>query len=475
MQSASKYYIVELHLVVNDQQNRFLDKAFDFGRMIYNATLGTALGQLQQMRESKEWAKIKAMPKGDDRNKAMAAIYNDYHLSDYHLRTIANNHRKASGRNDIGSHEAQHIAKNVWKALERYIFKGGGRPKFKSALRGINSIEGGDIHDIKFKPELNSISWRKQLIKVLIPDTAYMREALASDKKVKFCRIVKRKYKGKLVWNVQVCVAGDPPVRKIYADCSKVMGIDPGPSEIAYFSEQRADKCPVAPNVDMKYKEIRVLYRAIERSRRATNPNNYNPDGTCKGGKLTWVISNRCKKLLAKLAEYFRCLAETRKRDHGQLINELLQIAGTIKVEDNNYRAFQRCFGRSSTRSGMGSFFDHLNARAEHVGCQVKELDAFKLKMSQYDPATNKYTKKPLGLRWHRWGESDVLVQRDLMSAFLACYATDNGHDRELLLKKWPKAYALLNAKGFCRIKPLDKAKDSKPPLASASANKDHK
>ena len=118
MQSASKYYIVELHLVVNDQQNRFLNKAFDFGRMIYNATLGTALGQLQQMRESKEWAKIKAMPKGDARNKAMAAIYNDYHLSDYHLRTIANNHRKASGRNDIGSHEAQHIAKNVWKALE---------------------------------------------------------------------------------------------------------------------------------------------------------------------------------------------------------------------------------------------------------------------------------------------------------------------------------------------------------------------
>ena len=58
MQSASKYYIVELHLVVNDQQNRFLNKAFDFGRMIYNATLGTALGQLQQMRESKEWAKI---------------------------------------------------------------------------------------------------------------------------------------------------------------------------------------------------------------------------------------------------------------------------------------------------------------------------------------------------------------------------------------------------------------------------------
>ena len=42
MRTSTSSYIVELPLRVNDQQNRFLEKAFEFGRTLYNATLGTA-------------------------------------------------------------------------------------------------------------------------------------------------------------------------------------------------------------------------------------------------------------------------------------------------------------------------------------------------------------------------------------------------------------------------------------------------
>ena len=45
MHTTTPSYIVELPLRVNDQQNRFLEKAFEFGRTLYNATLGTALGR----------------------------------------------------------------------------------------------------------------------------------------------------------------------------------------------------------------------------------------------------------------------------------------------------------------------------------------------------------------------------------------------------------------------------------------------
>jgi len=55
MHTTTPSYIVELPLRVNDQQNRFLEKAFEFGRTLYNATLGTALGRLQRMRETQEW------------------------------------------------------------------------------------------------------------------------------------------------------------------------------------------------------------------------------------------------------------------------------------------------------------------------------------------------------------------------------------------------------------------------------------
>ena len=117
MRTSTSSYIVELPLRVNDQQNRFLEKAFEFGRTLYNATLGTALGRLQRMRETKEWREARDMSKGRDRTKAFNAIHKSFGLTEFGLVTIANDHRKASGRNDIGAHEAQNIGKTVWKAL----------------------------------------------------------------------------------------------------------------------------------------------------------------------------------------------------------------------------------------------------------------------------------------------------------------------------------------------------------------------
>ena len=109
----------------------------------------------------------------------------------------------------------------------------------------------------------------------------------------------------------------------------------------------------------------------------------------------------------------------------------------------------------------MGMFVEHLKRKAESAGSKVIELNAYTLKMSQYDPPTNTYTKKPLKVRWHRWGGTRTLVQRDVMSAFLACYPTDKGHDQALLLRKWPTAEALLSGSGLCRQEPRNDQKDS--------------
>lgn len=123
---------------------------------------------------------------------------------------------------------------------------------------------------------------------------------------------------------------------------------------------------------------------------------------------------------------------------------------------------FQRSFGRSTNRRGMGKFVEHLKRKAESAGCEVIELNAYKLKMSQYDPPTDAYRKKPLKERWHRWGNTGTLVQRDAMSAFLACHATEKGHDRALLLEKWTTAEALLSGSGLCRHEPCSDPEVSK-------------
>lgn len=457
MKCTTPSFTVELPLRIDDENERFLSTAFDLGCSIYNATLRSAMECLKRMRNSPSWQEACAMQKGPERNKRLNALLYTYGLTEFKLKTTANNHRKKSGRNQLGAHEAQCLGRTVYRALERYLFKKGGKPRFKSRKQGLNSIEGTDNREIIYKPEQKAIYWRKHRLPIIWKETPWLKAALhecsapTRPRRVKFCRIVRKSIKGRTRWFVQLCVEGVPPKRSNYAPVSEVMGIDPGPSKIAYFHPQEAAIKMVAPNVDTKAAELRRLQRQIDRSLRANNPDNYEDDGRVKKGARKWKVSNRCARLFAKLKEQYRAAAETRKRDHGTLINQLLQRAGTIKIEKNSYKSYQRNFGRSTQRSGMGMFVQRLKSKAASAGCVVIELDARALKMSQYDPPTDTYTKKPLKQRWHRWGHTDTLVQRDIMSAYLACYVTSNGHDRRLLLDKWQAAEALLSDSGLCR------------------------
>ena len=530
--------VAELGLSVEDQVNKLLCKVLDLELKCYNGVMDFCRKELNCMRSSKEWQDAFKQPINNPaRIKKLSELCKAYHLTECDLMKRATRVCKEMGRDDMGAHEAQCIGRDVWRAVQPYLFKKGGKPRFKSASRGINTISGTDNKDIRFdivqldpnapqpkrrgmpkvevrngrkflvtddkykatkiKPTCHCLPkqpkaarpllyWRGYYIPIRYEETPYYRAAFSKDsdpnkpltadnfKRVKFCRIVRRSIKGKKRWFVQIYLEGKPPVRHPRAPITNCLGIDPGPQKIAYFAEKKVEQdagadgqesakveyeaaiVAVAPNVDMKAAETRRLQRKMERSRRAMNPDNYNANGTVKKGAHQWKKSNRYLKTQAKYQELGRKQAATRKRDHGTLINQLLAKGGTIKVEKNNYRAFQRShFSRSIQRSGIGEFFAHLKRSAASASLQVIELDPVRLKLSQYDPETDEYVKKPLGQRWHEWGHTGIEVQRDIMSAFLACYAdNDKGHDRALLLSKWPAVEALLRVSGLCRHKP---------------------
>ena len=54
------------------------------------------------------------------------------------------------------------------------------------------------------------IVWRKHVMPYMKPDTGYMKEARASDRHVKYCRIVRRTLNGVKRWFVQLVVEGLP-------------------------------------------------------------------------------------------------------------------------------------------------------------------------------------------------------------------------------------------------------------------------
>lgn len=81
------------------------------------------------------------------------------------------------------------------------------------------------------------------------------------------------------------------------------VGIDIGPQTLAYSAEGGADLVELADQVQCIEQEKSRLQRKMDRSRRASNPDNYVQDGTIKRGvKLTHNKSRRYCKLQKELA-----------------------------------------------------------------------------------------------------------------------------------------------------------------------------
>ncbi len=82
--------------------------------------------------------------------------------------------------------------------------------------------------------------------------------------------------KGKERFFLQLVAEGSSPLKHAYAGKDLRMAIDPGLGSLTYATEDGTiAKVQIAPSADTDHRAIRRIQRAMERSRRATNPDNY--------------------------------------------------------------------------------------------------------------------------------------------------------------------------------------------------------
>lgn len=287
------------------------------------------------------------------------------------------------------------------------------------------------------------------------PDTQagwYQQEALKCG--VKYCRIIRKWVGTKWKYYAQIVLEGYPPIKCDSNGVAKHpvkqgrVGIDIGTQTIAFSCKDVCDLRVLAPSARAQAKslvnEIAATLRAMNRSRRATNPKYYNPDGTIKRlkrqhgqkQKREWKYSKRYYRLRAKLRNLYCKLADIRKMEHNILANELLAHGNKFVVEDMNYKALQKRsketkinpktgrahtkkrFGKSLSRCAPAMFISILSNKTNRYGGSVIKVSTFETKASQFDHTDNSYTKKKLSERMARLRSGDI-VQRDLYSAFL--------------------------------------------------------
>ena len=349
---------------------------------------------------------------------------------------------------NIDALTARSIASNLWKAYEK-LFYGNGEKIHYKRYGSLTSLESSsNKQGIRFKDD--TILWNGLKIPVAIDyNNYYENQALKSE--IAYCRIVRKFVRKKYKYYVQIVFKGTPPI-KVDNETGEVIhyigegdvGIDIGTSTIAYSSATDVKILELADKVQNIENQKRRLLRKMDRSRRATNQNNYNEDGTIKkqgNKKMIWNKSNHYIKYQNKLKELYRRQSDVRKYQHECLANEIITLGDNIYVEKMNFAGLskrstktekndkgrfkrKKRFGKSIGDRAPSMLLTIIDRKLSYYGKNLIKIDTLNAKASQFNHFDGTYNKKKLSQRWNDF--NGIKVQRDLYSAFLIMNTADD-------------------------------------------------
>jgi hypothetical protein len=440
-------FVAEFPLQTTASDEVALDTRLNAARNLYNACQQEALRRLYLMKQSKAWQAARAMPKtcggkpNKERSRAFRAVAEQFGFTSREIEKHALACRNACWIGDhMGSHDTQTISLRAFRAVEQYCYGVRGRPRFK-AFKRLHSVEGKADAVIRYRKEpIPAVYWSGLVLPLMLdPKDKRGWQTDALDTRTKYVRVIRRNIRGRNRWFCQLVQEGLAPA--IHETQQGVVGLDIGPSVIAAVATADAILEQFCPKVVEPWQDIRRIQRAMDRSRRATNPDNFDARGRCKKGAKKWNRSHRYQVLAGKRRERDRQLAAERKRSHGELANRILAEGTTIKTEKLSYKSFQKNFGRSVKVRAPGMLVSTLQRKAASAGGGMVEIKTRHTRLSQFDHTTGEYIKKPLSLRVHVFGDGVTQpVQRDLYSAFLATCCDTDSLDVPAVVSTWASA-----------------------------------
>ncbi len=238
---------------------------------------------------------------------------------------------------------------------------------------------------------------------------------------------------------------------------------DIGTQTRAIVTKEKVDLSNLAergPSILENERKERLLLRAMDRSKRAMNPDNYNADGTIKKGKKTWKYSKHYKKLRQQHQDLCRKNAVNRHYAINEDVNYLRSLGDTFITEPKNSAKLakrskettvnkkgkinkKKRFGKSIKNRCPGYFQEHAKQVFESTGGKYIEVDN-DYRASQYEHIKDDYIKKKLSQRMFKL-DKNIKVQRDLYSAYLLYCYKDGTIDKDKCKKEFEDFYKKQN------------------------------
>ncbi len=465
-------HTVCLRLDASEYEGYLIDRSFHALSHIHNVLVKHARKLLIQLEHDQDYQQLRTeytaflknhkndgkLSKTDasyqkELSDRMKTIRQDMGLTEYSFQSYIKKCAKLYNKL-LSSQQVQKEATRVWQSVEKYLFGDGKAVHFKK-YRDFDTIGGKSTKNgMRFDKETFSAVWMGRTYKVKRPKKSsmdYVYKALSSD--ISYCDVKRRMFPNGRHYYIVVVLKGPAPKKLTAGD--NTCGIDPGVSTMAAVSDEDVYLEELAPDIGKYNKEIIDTQYHMDLSKRASNPDKYNPDGTIdKSNHDRWEFSKTYIRLGNRLKYLYRVRSDYIKQSHSRLINKLLKDARNFYIEDMDYKALAKRskntersdriyevkaedgsikqvhkykrkirFGRSLNNRAPALFIHLLEQKAALYGGSVTKIATKDYKASQYDHSTDTCTKAPLSQRTKTI--DGRTVQRDLYSAFLILNTDD--------------------------------------------------
>ena len=522
--SSTPSYILTLPLRYQPWQKDYLDKLFKVAGYACNNLIADRKKDLQQLERSRQWRYIisrlkeikedlialNELPqdKKDDgiRTKIEALCKERDELyqqkkdmlwtagfSEWGFEKRMTKYRNYYSKT-LNSAVAQKLASRVWRKFYDYFYGKGEEIKFIPWDKMTSLEDKTNATGFIFKGsyvEINKVKIAVGLPKSekeeVSPSAAY--EFVALRDETKYCRVIRRWSKNGWHYLIQLIQKGEAPIKTIpqtgeplHQPAAGKVGLDIGPQTLAAVGKDKVCLTVLAEKAQDIQDELRRCNRAMDRSRRAMNPEMFAEDGTivpCNklppdlyvNGKRQWKNSHRYDVLVSKRRELYRKQRELRVQSHHELANLLISFGDEFYIEDMNFMALakrakktevsektgkykrKKRFGKSIANKAPAMFVNIMTYTAEKYGGTLRKIDTRSAKASQYDHHSKAYKKKQLSQRWHVLPDGNR-IQRDLYSAFLIMHTNNtlDGFNQEELEQDFDQ-FVILHNEEIARLR----------------------
>ena len=232
---------------------------------------------------------------------------------------------------------------------------------------------------------IGTVKWQGLVFSIdLSKCTLYEWQALQSD--ICYCAVKREKIKGKWKYYIQITLKGHVPDKfdKQTGELKRQLG----KGNVGLYFTSTSLTVSTENGVKTYLLEIKnhedkktELLQKMDASRRATNPDNYNEDGTSKEKSEIkgWHFSKAYKKYRAELYEIFRKECEEKKLLQEILANEVIASGDVFNCNKMDFKFLQRNLGKKIQSASPAMLKTTIERKLSYHDVSINEISYSKL------------------------------------------------------------------------------------------------